>query len=98
MEEIVNPAQSILKDLVGELKTLARTETVVGAPMTAGEFTIIPVSRVSLGLGAGGGTGEPEWKVTTLDGRGGRGGIRINPVAMVAIHGNELRAHMLWRG
>jgi uncharacterized spore protein YtfJ len=98
MEEIVNPAQSILKDLVGELKTLARTETVVGAPMTAGEFTIIPVSRVSLGLGAGGGTGETERKVSTGEGGGGGGGIRINPVALVAIHGNELRVHMLGRG
>jgi uncharacterized spore protein YtfJ len=94
----MNPAQNILKDLIGELKTLARTETIVGTPITAGEFTIIPISRVSLGVGAGGGTGENEKRVASGEGGGGGGGIRVNPVALVAIHGNELKVHMLGRG
>jgi uncharacterized spore protein YtfJ len=94
----MNPAQNILKDLIGELKTLARTETIVGTPITAGEFTLIPISRVSLGVGAGGGTGGNEKKMGTGEGGGGGGGIRVNPVALVAIHGNELRVHMLGRG
>jgi len=94
----MNPAQNILKDLIGELKSLARTETIVGTPITAGEFTIIPISRVSLGVGAGGGTGENEKRVATGEGGGGGGGIRVNPVALIAIHGGELRVHMLGRG
>ena len=94
----MNPAQNILKDLVGELKTLAKTETIVGTPITAGEFTIIPISRVSLGIGAGGGTGETEKKVSTGEGGGGGGGIRINFVVLVAIYGNEFWVHMFGRG
>jgi uncharacterized spore protein YtfJ len=93
----MNPAQNILKDLIGELKGLAKTETIVGAPVPAGEFTIIPISRVSLGVGAGGGAGETEKKSTAGEGGGGGGGIRVMPVALVAIRGGELHVHMLGR-
>jgi uncharacterized spore protein YtfJ len=93
----MNPAQSILKDLIGELKSLAKTETIVGAPVPAGDFTIIPISRVSLGVGAGGGAGETEKKSSAGEGGGGGGGIRVIPVALVAIRGGELHVHMLGR-
>jgi uncharacterized spore protein YtfJ len=94
----MNPAQNILKDLIGELKTLAKTETIIGAPVTAGEFTIVPISRVSLGVAAGGGAGETEKKVSSGEGGGGGGGIRINPVALVTVRGGALNVHMLGRG
>ena len=94
----MNPAQNILKDLLGELKTLAKTETIVGAPITAGEYMLLPVSRVLLGLGAGGGAGESEKKTQSGEGGGGGGGIRISPVALVAIRGSEISIHMLGPG
>jgi uncharacterized spore protein YtfJ len=94
----MNTAQNILKDLVGDLKSLAKTETIVGAPITVGEFTILPVSRVILGVGAGGGAGETEKKSTTGEGGGGGGGIRVIPVALVAVRGSELNVHMLGPG
>jgi uncharacterized spore protein YtfJ len=91
-------AQDILKSLIAELKTLARTETIVGAPFSVGEFTVIPISRVSLGVGAGGGTGGDEKKGASGEGGGGGGGIRIQPVALVAARGGDLNVHMLGRG
>jgi uncharacterized spore protein YtfJ len=93
----MNTAQNILKDLIGELKTLAKTDTIVGAPVAAGEFTIIPISRVWLGVGAGGGAGETEKKASTGEGGGGGGGIRVVPVALVALRGGDLHVHMLGR-
>jgi uncharacterized spore protein YtfJ len=93
----MNTAQNILKDLVGELKSIAKTETIVGAPVSAGEYTIIPISRVALGVGAGGGAGETEKKASTGEGGGGGGGIRVIPVALVAVRGSELHVHMLGR-
>jgi uncharacterized spore protein YtfJ len=90
--------QDILKSLVGELKSIAKTETIVGAPFTVGEFTVIPISRVSLGVGAGGGTGGAQQKGATGEGGGGGGGIRIQPVALVSARGGELTVHMLGRG
>ncbi len=91
-------AQEILKDLVEELKSLAKTETIVGAPFTAGEFTVVPISRVSLGVGAGGGSGGAEKKAAIGEGGGGGGGIRVRPVALVAVRGGELNVHLLGHG
>lgn len=90
-------AQNILKDLVGELKTLAKTDTIIGAPVTVGEFTVVPVSRVSLGVGAGGGSGQGDKKISTCEGGGGGGGVRVSPVALVTVRGSDLQVHMLSR-
>jgi len=98
----VNPAQDILKSLIGELKDLAKTETIVGEPLTMGEYVIVPISRVSLGVGAGGGVGESDGKEVKRggsgEGGGGGGGIRLTPVALVAVHGTELSVHRLGAG
>jgi uncharacterized spore protein YtfJ len=91
-------AHDILKGLIGELKTLAKTETIVGSPFSAGEFTVIPISRVSLGVGAGGGTGGDEKKGAAGEAGGGGGGVRIQPVALVAVRGAEFHVHTLGRG
>lgn len=98
----MNPAQEILKGLIGELKDLAKTETIVGAPIAVGEYVIVPISRVSLGVGAGGGVGEADGKnvkrAGSGEGGGGGGGIRLNPVALVAVRGGELTIHRLGAG
>lgn len=94
----MNPAQEILKSLIGELKDLAKTETIVGSPITMGEYTIVPISRVSLGAGAGGGAGEDTRKTGKGEGGGGGGGIRMSPVALVAVRGSELSVHRLGAG
>jgi uncharacterized spore protein YtfJ len=98
----VNPAQEILKSLIGELKELTKTETIVGSPITMGEYTIVPISRVSLGVGAGGGVGEASGKDVKKgpsgEGGGGGGGIRMSPVALVAVRGSELSVHRLGAG
>ena len=98
----MNPASDILKSLIGELKELAKTETIVGAPISMGEFTIVPISRVSLGVGAGGGAGEVDAqalkKGRSGEGGGGGGGIRMSPVALVAVRGSEISVHRLGVG
>ena len=43
------PASEIIGKLMDELKTVARTETILGQEIKVGEFTLIPVSRISLG-------------------------------------------------
>jgi uncharacterized spore protein YtfJ len=91
-------AQNILKDLIAELRNVAKTETIVGAPFSAGEYTLVPISRVALGVGAGGGSGETDKKASTGEGGGGGGGVRVVPVALVAVRGGELNIHLLGRG
>lgn len=94
----MNTAQNILKELIAELRNVAKTETIVGTPFSAGEYTLVPISRVALGVGAGGGSGETEKKVSTGEGGGGGGGVRVVPVALVAVRGGELNIHLLGRG
>lgn len=63
---------------MGELHRIVQTKTVVGEPVEAGDLTLIPVSRITFGFGAGGGQ---EGK-----GRSGTGGgATVEPIAFVVI-------------
>lgn len=44
----------------GKLEEAARTDVVVGQPIALGAVTIVPLSRLSVGLGVAGGAGEGE--------------------------------------
>ena len=69
--------ENVMKTLMAELKEMARTDAVVGKPVVAGNSTVIPVSKISLGAG-GGGTGSK-------DAAGVAGGASITPVAFIVI-------------
>jgi len=62
---------------------MAKSETVIGDPVTVGDKTVIPVVKISFGFGAGGGEGSQE-KVSGFGGGGG-GGARIEPAAFIII-------------
>ena len=50
------PMSEVIKETIDKVKSLADTKTVIGEPMTLIEgVTIVPVSRVSIGAGIGGG-------------------------------------------
>jgi uncharacterized spore protein YtfJ len=90
------PASEIIGKLMDELKTVARTETILGQEIKVGEFTLIPVSRISLGVGAGGGKGTDSKKEG--EGGGGGGGVMVTPVAFIVIKGGEISFHGIKRG
>ena len=85
--------QDLLKTLIDEIGTLARTETVIGDALQLGEHTVIPISRVSVGFGGGSGEGEGgdatkgQGKGT---GGGGGGGVKVEPAAFIVVKGGEL--------
>lgn len=72
----------ILHSVVGELKEMARSESIVGDPITVGDKTVIPVVKMTVGFGAGGGQGEAEKKGSGFGGGGG-GGVSIEPAAFI---------------
>ncbi len=86
---MANNVVELLKGVVGELKEIAKSETVIGEPVTVGDKTVIPVVKVSVGFGAGGGQGESE-KTGTGFGGGGGGGARIEPVAFIIVDDKEV--------
>lgn len=89
-------ASEIIGKLMEELRPVAKTETILGQPIQVGEFTLIPVSRVSLGLGAGGGKGTESKKEG--EGGGGGGGVVVTPIAFIVIKGGEISFHGIKKG
>lgn len=77
-----NNVVDILKGVVGELREISKSETIIGQPITVGNRTVIPVVKISVGFGAGGGQGEDEKKGSGFGGGGG-GGARIEPAAFI---------------
>ena len=77
-----------IKDLmaqVGEqLAATASSDVVVGTPIQVGTVTVIPLSRISLGLGVGAGTTEGQLQ-KGVSGKGGGtgGGAKVRPVGAV---------------
>jgi len=65
-----NNVVEILKGVVGELREIAKSETVIGEPVTVGDRTVIPVVKISVGFGAGGGQGEDEKARSSAFGEG----------------------------
>jgi len=77
-----NKVSEILKDIVGELKNMASSQTVIGDPITVKDKTVVPVVKISIGFGAGGGQGESGGKGSGFGGGGG-GAARIEPSAFI---------------
>jgi uncharacterized spore protein YtfJ len=80
-----NPTDEILKTILEQVKGIARTETILGEPIRFDELMIIPVSRVSLGFGAGGGGKTDEY------GGGGGGGITVETIAFIVVQKEEVK-------
>lgn len=85
-----NNVVDILKGVVGELREIARSETIIGKPVTVGDKTVIPVVKVSVGFGAGGGQGEMD-KDKAGYGGGGGGGAKIEPSAFIIMDADGIR-------
>jgi len=73
--------ETLIERVMGELHRIVQTETGVGAPGRAGDVTLIPVSKISFGFGAGGGQ---EGKGQSGTG----GGAMVEPIAFVVIDGD----------
>jgi uncharacterized spore protein YtfJ len=81
-------ATDLIKTLLDGFKAVAKTETIVGEGIKAGEFTVLPVSKISLGVGAGAGT--EQIKTSGGSGGAGGGGICVEPIAFLVIKGGEV--------
>jgi uncharacterized spore protein YtfJ len=87
---MASTAEQIMKTLLDEIKTIAKTETILGEPINIGANTIIPVCRILIGFGAGGGEGEIQEKKGEGTGGGGGGGVKVEPAAFIVIKGEEV--------
>jgi len=77
--------ESILKNVLTELREMVQTETVIGKPIHAGDSVVVPVSKVSVGFGGGGGTRGEKNREDKNNGTALGGGATIEPVAFIVI-------------
>ena len=49
-----HPVSELMAETIEKIKEAVDANTVVGEPIVAGEITLIPVSKISLGFGTGG--------------------------------------------
>lgn len=80
-----------IETLLKKAEEIAKTKTIVGDPIKVGEVTIIPISKISIGFGAGGGKNNKNDAI----GEGAGGGINIQPVAIISIYKNSSKLLML---
>ena len=73
--------------LFTKLHHFLKTETVVGSPIFLGDITLIPLVKISFGLGSGSGTGKDE-EANNLEGLGA--GASIVPHTVLVVCDNEV--------
>ncbi|NOX47207.1 MAG: sporulation protein [Chlorobi bacterium] len=80
--------EDMLSKVLEQLKTVAKTETVMGEPFKLGEFTCVPVIKIGMGFGSGGGGGEDSSRGAKAGGAGA--GIGLEPIGFLVTRGAEI--------
>ena len=83
----------LIKNVMDELENVMHSKSVIGDPITSGDYTVIPVSKVSFGFGAGGGGSNQIKKGKNCEGVGG--GWNIEPLAFLVVGIDGARLYSL---
>ena len=82
----------VLNASIAKVRDMADANMVVGQPILAGAVTIIPVSKITVGLASGG--ADLANKTSGLDASFGGGigcGVSLTPVAFIILQGEHVR-------
>ncbi len=82
--------ESIMNVTLDNLKAMVDADTIIGTPVTVGEVTLIPISKVSFGL-ATGGSDIPSKNPSNLFGGGGGAGVTVTPIAFISVCGSNVK-------
>jgi uncharacterized spore protein YtfJ len=100
MQESTWTGQNTLSEMLERIRATARVELVYGEERKVGDKTLIPIAAVaySFGAGAGGSTALSgngrEGGEVPMGGGGGGGGagtVRVHPVGVLEVDGDETR-------
>jgi len=81
--------EGIMNVTMEKLRAMVDADTIIGTPLTVGELTLIPVSKVSFGLATGG--SDFPTKQSAVFGGGGGAGVSVQPIAFIAISGTSVK-------
>lgn len=84
---------NMLDNTIAKIREMVNANSVVGEPIVAGDVTIVPISKISIGLGGGG--SDFVTKNTTSGenpfGGGVGAGIKVTPIAFIVIKEGNVR-------
>ncbi len=93
-----HPIEGLMSEAMDHIRQLVDVNTIVGNPVTTPDgTTIIPISRVAFGFGAGGSEFSPAPKSDAksngeaLFGGGSGGGVSISPVAFLVANSEQIK-------
>ncbi len=82
--------KGIMDVTLEKLRTMVDANVITGNPVTVGDITLIPVSKVAFGL-ATGGSDFPSKTGAELFGGGGGAGVTVSPIAFIVISGENVK-------
>lgn len=86
-----NPIERIMDDSFGKLKNITRSETIIGEPISVGNYSVAPVTKISVGFVTGGGEyGDAESSDFPFAGASGAG-MSVNPVCFLVSDGKSFK-------
>lgn len=83
---------NMLESTIEKVRSMVDANSVVGAPIVAGDVTMIPISKISIGLGGGGSDFTTKTPTQETPFGGGMGaGVKVTPIAFIVIRGDSVR-------
>ncbi|MBQ6058608.1 MAG: GerW family sporulation protein [Clostridia bacterium] len=90
-----HPIRGMAESIMDNINQMVDVNTIVGEPIvTPTGVTIIPISKVTVGFGIGGGDFKPqtaEEKKNGSFGGGGGGALSITPIAFLTVAGENVK-------
>ena len=89
-----HPIGDLMTTTMQKLREIADVNTIVGKPILAGEITIIPISKLTVGFASGGSdfmTKNQKPEADNAFGGGSGAGVNISPVAFLIVKGDTVK-------
>lgn len=89
-----HPINDMMATTIQKVRELVDANTIIGEAIVAGDVTLIPISKLSMGFGTGGSeyaTKNQEPERENAFGGGGGAGLKITPVAFLVVSGDNVK-------
>ncbi len=85
------------KKMLEEMKKIATTETVIGQQFQLGDYSCVPIIKVSFGFGHGGASGDSPKRGKGASGGAG-GGLSCEPIAFLVTKDDQISIMNVGKG
>lgn len=88
-----NPVPELVKSTIEQIRSTVDVNTVVGDPITVGEVTIIPISKVAFGFATGGSEAASKHRSSGPNNMlgGGGAGVTVTPLGFLVVKDGGVR-------